>query len=308
MSLITTSLSSAAKVQGRFVYRNVVIHRSRKCPLGESRAYSWRINPIEDLQDLVTVPLLQEKDCIFNPSVNEIEKGHELFIQKPGHKIKKVKSVVNLEKLPVQNIPEVSFVGQSNVGKTSLISALFGNAVDSHLIKIGKTPGLTKTLQFFNVGKQLSLVDMPGYGKNIPSYYMESMHTYLQTRRVLCRSFLLVDSEAGLTDLDKEGLRMMEDLAKPYAIVLTKIDKPRQSVLVKNLMEVLDHAEKKTHICFPQPFLTCAPSLAGIKYLQTFIAHVTGNLQLHSHEREEKQTTVKHSYSEPQGPTKNSSL
>ncbi|XP_061193066.1 GTP-binding protein 8-like [Saccostrea echinata] len=281
MRLVVTGMISSVKrlepcVQ---VFRNVTSLWNREYSL-RSHADSWRINPIEDLQDFVAVPLIKKENYLFNPSPEDIEKGHNLFIQKPGHVIKMVKSVVDLEKLPVQNIPEVSFVGQSNVGKSSLINALFCNAVNTNLVRIGKTPGLTKTLLFFNVGKQLSLVDMPGYGTNMPSYYTETMHTYLKTRRELCRSFLLVDSEQGLTNLDKQGLKMMENLAKPYAIVMTKIDKPRRSVLVKNLMEVLDHANKHTHICFPQPFLVCAPSLAGIMYLQTFIAHVTGNLQL----------------------------
>ncbi|XP_062608742.1 GTP-binding protein 8-like [Saccostrea cucullata] len=261
------------------VYRNVTRQWNREYSL-RSHADYWRTNPIEDLQDFVAVPLIKKENLVFNPTREEIEKGHDLFIEKPGHVIKRVKSVVDLEKLPVHNVPEVSFVGQSNVGKSSLINALFCNAVDPSLVRIGKTPGLTRTLLFFNVGKQLSLVDMPGYGKNMPSYYTEIMQNYLKTRRELCRSFLLVDSEQGLTKLDKQGLRMMENLAKPYAIVMTKIDKPRRSVLVKNLMEVLEHANKHTHICFPQPFLVCAPSLAGIKYLQAFIAHVTGNLQL----------------------------
>lgn len=247
----------------------------------------WSVNPIKDLQDLVAIPIVKENYQVFNPSPREIEQGHELFKQKAGREITMIKSVVSLERLPEQNIPEVSFVGQSNVGKSSLISALFNHSKDSPHIKIGKKPGLTKTLLFFEVKKLFTLVDMPGYGKKMPTYYMKSMHGYLKTRNVLCRSFLLVDSEMGLCDVDKEGLRMMEDLAKPYAIVLTKIDKPCRSVLLKNLLEVLDYINKHTHICFPQPFLVSSPSLSGIKYLQTFIAHTTGNLHLASKNTEQ---------------------
>lgn len=253
----------------------------------QTRPDSWSVNPIKDLQDLVAIPIVKESYQVFNPSLEEIEQGHEFFKQKTGHEITMIKSVVSLERLPKQNIPEVSFVGQSNVGKSSLISALFNHSEDTPHIKIGKKPGLTKTLLFFEVKRLFTLVDMPGYGKKMPAYYMTSMHGYLKTRNVLCRSFLLVDSEMGLCGVDKEGLRMMEDLAKPYAIVMTKIDKPRRSVLLKNLLEVLDYINKHTHICFPQPFLVSSPSLSGIKYLQTFIAHTTGNLQLASQNKEQ---------------------
>lgn len=270
------------------------VTRSRCAAINCVREYSnqtspdpWSANPIKDLQDWVAIPIVKENYQVFNPSLKEIEQGHELFKQKAGREIAMIKSVVSLERLPEQKIPEVSFVGQSNVGKSSLISALFNHSKDSPHIKIGKKPGLTKTLLFFEVKKLFTLVDMPGYGKKMPTYYMKSMHGYLKTRNVLCRSFLLVDSEIGLCEVDKEGLRMMEDLAKPYAIVMTKIDKPRRSVLLKNLLEVLDYINKHTHICFPQPFLVSSPSLSGIKYLQTFIAHTTGNLQLASESTEQ---------------------
>lgn len=270
------------------------VTRSRCATIKCIREYSnqtspdpWSANPIKDLQDWVAISIVKENYQVFNPSLKEIEQGHELFKQKAGREIAMIKSVVSLERLPEQNIPEVSFVGQSNVGKSSLISALFNHSKDSPHIKIGKKPGLTKTLLFFEVKKLFTLVDMPGYGKKMPTYYMKSMHGYLKTRNVLCRSFLLVDSEIGLCEVDKEGLRMMEDLAKPYAIVMTKIDKPRRSVLLKNLLEVLDYINKHTHICFPQPFLVSSPSLSGIKYLQTFIAHTTGNLQLASESTEQ---------------------
>lgn len=67
----------------------------------------WSVNPIKDLQDLVAIPIVKENYQVFNPSLREIERGHELFKQKAGREITMIKSVVSLERLPEQNIPEV---------------------------------------------------------------------------------------------------------------------------------------------------------------------------------------------------------
>lgn len=68
----------------------------------------WSVNPLHDLQDYLSIPIVKESYQVFNPIPEELEQGQELFKQRPGHKISMIKSVISLEKLPVQNIPEVS--------------------------------------------------------------------------------------------------------------------------------------------------------------------------------------------------------
>lgn len=71
-------------------------------------ADQWSVNPLHDLQDYLSIPIVKESYQVFNPLPEELEQGQELFKQRPGHKISMIKSVISLEKLPVQNIPEVS--------------------------------------------------------------------------------------------------------------------------------------------------------------------------------------------------------
>lgn len=90
------------------------VTRSRCAAINCVREYSnqtspdpWSANPIKDLQDWVAISIVKENYQVFNPSLKEIEQGHELFKQKAGREIAMIKSVVSLERLPEQNIPEV---------------------------------------------------------------------------------------------------------------------------------------------------------------------------------------------------------
>lgn len=145
-------------------FKNLGFHvtRLRCAAINCTREYSnqtspdpWSVNPIKDLQDWVAIPIVKENYQVFNPSLKEIEQGHELFKQKAGREITMIKSVVSLERLPEQNIPEVSFVGQSNVGKSSLISALFNHSKDSPHIKIGKKTWVDQNTSVFRSNKTL---------------------------------------------------------------------------------------------------------------------------------------------------------
>lgn len=98
------------------LFQNLSFHftKSRCAAINCIRAISnqtapdpWSVNPIKDLQDLVAIPIVKENYQVFNPSLREIEQGHELFKQKAGREITMIKSVVSLERLPEQNIPEV---------------------------------------------------------------------------------------------------------------------------------------------------------------------------------------------------------
>ena len=121
----------------------------------------------------------------------------------------------------------IGFFGRSNVGKSSLINALFGR---KDVAKTSATPGRTQQLNYFCVQKSLYLVDLPGYGyakapKREVKRWQDVLKTYLKGRANLRRVFLLIDSRTGLKKADEDILKLLDEAAVPYQIVLTKTDK-----------------------------------------------------------------------------------
>lgn len=152
-----------------------------------------------------------------------LSRGKELFNKKCDF----VLSVANLKQLPADDREEVAFAGRSNVGKSSLINALFGQR---KLAKTSSTPGRTQQLNYFNLDNRLYLVDLPGYGfakapKDIVKNWQKLINTYLVGRANLRRVFLLIDSRHGIKKIDEEIMDMLDKAAVTYQIVLTKIDK-----------------------------------------------------------------------------------
>lgn len=171
-------------------------------------------------------------------------------------------------------------MGISNVGKSSLLKAIFFKAPEV-TVKVSKTPGHTKTLNFFAVGKKLCLVDMPGYGFRQPKDFALFSSQFLSGRKNLKRTFLVMDAEQGFQDYDQDAIEMLETLRSPYALVLTKIDKAKNSAILKNLMFVRELRDQyMSTLCFPQPFLVSSVTREGIAFLQAFIAHMAGLLNV----------------------------
>jgi len=152
-----------------------------------------------------------------------LQKGKDLFNQKCDF----VLSVANLKQLPSDDLVEIAFAGRSNVGKSSLINALFGQR---KLAKTSSTPGRTQQLNYFNLANKLYVVDLPGYGfakapKDIVKNWQNLINMYLVGRASLRRVFLLIDSRHGIKKIDEEIMDMLDKAAVTYQIVLTKIDK-----------------------------------------------------------------------------------
>ena len=175
---------------------------------------------------------------------SRLKKGVELFNKKCDF----VLSVANLKQLPADNLEEIAFAGRSNVGKSSLINALFGQR---KLAKTSSTPGRTQQLNYFNLDNKLYVVDLPGYGfakapKEIVQNWQRLINTYLVGRANLRRVFLLIDSRHGIKKIDEEIMDMLDKAAVTYQIVLTKIDKISSKELDKVLQDTQSIVAKHT--------------------------------------------------------------
>lgn len=165
-----------------------------------------------------------------------MKKSDEFFLK---NKPKFIIGAVKIEQIPVINIPEFAFVGRSNVGKSSLINAI----TKSDIAITSKTPGRTKQLNFFNIAEKMNFVDMPGYGyakanKKEIENWTDLMIKYLLGRDNLKRLFLLIDSRRGIKDNDLEIMKILDDCAVLYQVVLTKSDEVGKQELEKILKDI----------------------------------------------------------------------
>ena len=183
-------------------------------------------------------------------------------------------SAPQLKFLPEPDAPEIAFCGRSNVGKSSLLNALTNR---NGLARTSNTPGRTQELNFFDVGEpvQLRLVDMPGYGfaeapKDLVRRWRHLMNDYLRGRTVLKRALVLVDSRHGLKEVDREMMRMLDDAAVGYHVVLTKGDKVKPSALGA-LYETTAAEAAKHPAAHPSIFTTSSETGSGIAELRAAI-------------------------------------
>ncbi|XP_029968699.1 GTP-binding protein 8 [Salarias fasciatus] len=235
--------------------------------------------PLSELEAYLHRSVDRTQFQLFQPSVEDMAEAEKLFCSSPAHKIDYYTSAERMEHAPALKQPEVCFIGRSNVGKSSLIKALFSLTPEVE-VRVSKTPGHTRKMNFFRVGKAFTVIDMPGYGHRAPKDFVDMVEPYLYTRKNLVRTFLLVDGSVGLQKADMIALEMCEETRSPYAVVVTKMDKCGVGVLLTNLLNLQRVVETQTSSCFPQPFLISSLHFSGIYLLRCFIAHVTGSVTL----------------------------
>lgn len=139
-----------------------------------------------------------------------------------------VKSCTELAQTPKPALPEIAFVGRSNVGKSSLINSLLNR---KGLALASATPGKTRLLNFFKVGGSLCyFVDLPGYGyakvsKSLQEEWSGFLEDFLAESPRLKLVVLIADSRRGLTDLDMQMVQALQFYRRNFIVVATKIDK-----------------------------------------------------------------------------------
>ena len=136
-------------------------------------------------------------------------------------------SAHHLSDLPPPNGMEIAFAGRSNAGKSSAINTL---ANHNRLAFVSKQPGRTQLINFFSLGENRFLVDLPGYGyakvpQTIKDHWQKTLATYLSERSSLFGLVLIMDIRHPLTPLDQQMLEWFSLAEKPIHILLTKADK-----------------------------------------------------------------------------------
>ena len=166
-----------------------------------------------------------------------------------------IKSAFNLSEIPKQRLPEVILCGRSNVGKSSFINS-FVNRKD--LARVSSTPGKTRSINFYEIDSKFYVVDLPGYGyaktskaertkwsKLIGEFISKSSHVQLAIH--------FIDSRHEPTELDNHLNKLLHELNIPYIILLSKVDKLKQSevnLARKNLEKFFPDIDLNSNVVF----------------------------------------------------------
>lgn len=173
------------------------------------------------------------------------------FFTRHGKHATLLRSIAQFRTLPETDVPEVAFIGRSNVGKSSLLNAVMGCDTRALLARTSSTPGFTKTMNLYGIApepgvriattslhtsgdrarekivgpKGLVVVDMPGYGAGSIASWGQEIMKYLQSRKALRRVFVLLDAEHGVKDRDRSILASLRLAGVSHQVVLSKMDK-----------------------------------------------------------------------------------
>jgi len=136
-------------------------------------------------------------------------------------------SATRPEQFPAESLPEVAFLGRSNVGKSSLLNALVGR---EGLAFTSATPGRTQGINFYRVEEGVHFVDLPGYGyakvpQAIRRSWKQLVESYLGGRKTLELSMLVVDARRGWMEHDLELRKWLEFHRRRFLVIATKTDK-----------------------------------------------------------------------------------
>ena len=200
-----------------------------------------------------------------------LERGRWLFAQEAVF----ISGAADYDGVPVTRVPEIAFVGRSNVGKSSLINSLTGRRT---LARTSNTPGRTQQINFFQILDALMLADLPGYGyakasKTEIERWTTMIFDYLRGRAPLRRVCLLIDARHGLKDSDISVMKDLDTAAVSYQIVLTKCDKVKAEAMDSLMADT--KAQIAKHVAaHPVIVQTSSVKGQGIEFLRAELAMI----------------------------------
>lgn len=167
-----------------------------------------------------------------------------------------VRGVTNNENMLKDSIPQIAFIGRSNVGKSSLINALTNN---KGLARASSSAGRTQEINFFLINKSFYLVDLPGYGFAKGSFskrdeITERISWYLFNPTISQEKIvLIIDAKVGITESDISMFRELVEYKKNIIVVINKIDKVNQSEKQKNISLIQKYVGAYPVVLFSSP-------------------------------------------------------
>jgi GTP-binding protein len=181
-----------------------------------------------------------------------------------------IKSAVWPPQYPPAILPEIAFVGRSNVGKSSLINTLVGR---KNLAKTSNTPGRTQLINFFMINEKISFVDLPGYGfakvaQSVKKDWGDMIEAYLRERQCLALVILILDIRRDPSPDDLSLRDWLEHYRIPYLYVLTKADKlsNNQAIARRRAIEKILHVPSEQ-----KPVLFSAKTQKGKSDIWEFV-------------------------------------
>jgi GTP-binding protein len=151
-----------------------------------------------------------------------------------------ITSAARPDQFPAESLPEIAFLGRSNVGKSSLLNRLTGK---KGLAFTSSKPGCTQVINFYRINGEMHFVDLPGYGYarvplEVKARWKSLIESYLLERNTLTAAVMLLDSRRGWMEQDRELKEWLEHQAIPFVVVATKVDKLNQKEQHRNLNSI----------------------------------------------------------------------
>ncbi|MGB8856268.1 MAG: ribosome biogenesis GTP-binding protein YihA/YsxC [Burkholderiales bacterium] len=188
-------------------------------------------------------------------------------------------TVNHLQDLPPEGCAEVAFVGRSNAGKSSAINTL---ANRTRLAFVSKTPGRTQHINYFSLGDNRFLVDLPGYGfANVPfavkNHWEKLVGGYLATRQSLRGLIIIMDIRHPLRDTDRDMIEWFSPSGKPIHILLSKADKLSKQDQNKAFSAIKQTLQSDYPQCSVQLF--SSPKRMGIEQATAVVTAMLDDMQ-----------------------------